>query len=115
MKKAHNPESRLCSPCSGVSYGGMWTNFPISPEDRTAAHFKCAHAAFYDFITRGHFPHVGWEEESLPPVPGMLTELSLRAAWEQCVDKYLALEQGLALNIWAAEAQQSSVAKTTES
>lgn len=84
MKKAHNPESRLCSPCSGVSYCGMWTNFPISPEIGTAAHFKCVCSALYDFITRGHFPHVGWEEEYLPPVTGMLTELSLRCMETAC-------------------------------
>lgn len=42
-----------------------------------AAHFKPVSPAHYDFITRGPFPHVGWEEESLPLVTGMLTELGL--------------------------------------
>lgn len=84
MEKAHNPESRLCSPCAGSVTVGCGP-ISLSPlRISTAAHFKCVCSGLYDFMTRGHFSHVGWEEEYLPLVPGMLTELSLHCMGAEC-------------------------------
>lgn len=69
------------------------------PRIGTADHFNHVHPALDDFMTRGHFPHVGWEEEYLPPVTGMLTELS-RCCMGTACGQMFGTGTGLGLQRW---------------
>lgn len=111
MEKAHNPESRLCSPCAGSVTVGCGP-ISLSPlRISTAAHFKHVCSGLCDFMTRDTSPMWDGTRSTFLYAQGCWQSWVF-TAWEQSVDKYLALGQGLASSTWAAEAQQSPVAKT---
>lgn len=67
-----------------VSYCGMWTNFPVSPEDQHCSSLQAGIFRPLWLHEQGHFSHVGWEKEYLPPRLWMLTELSLHCMGAEC-------------------------------
>lgn len=74
MKKPYNPKSRLYSLCSGVSYHGMWANFPVSPEDWHCSSCQACASSPLWLHYEGTPPTGGMGGRAPSLVTGVLTE-----------------------------------------